>query len=121
MKDYQLTDHHAKELIFDAFATGRSIMPVSQFRDVAGLYFQSEPQRERFPDRTLWSLNNAFTESAKGLKNPDAQARAEVSIGRYFAWVASLATGESVAIPALPAPASDPTWEVLGPEGDPLD
>jgi hypothetical protein len=35
--------------------------------EVAHTYFRDERQREWFPDRSLWSLNNAFTQVVKEL------------------------------------------------------
>ncbi len=52
--------------------------------EVAHTYFRDERQREWFPDRSLWSLNNAFTEVLKELPiNP--QNAANIAICRAFA------------------------------------
>jgi hypothetical protein len=83
MKDAGLTDGRAKEVIFDAFARS-PILPRRLFPIVSGLYFDDEEQRARFPDRTLWSLNNAFTEAVKILK-PEPQVNGQLRIGRFFA------------------------------------
>ena len=77
------SDGRAKELIFDAFARC-PILPRRLFPIVSGLYFDDEEQRSRFPDRTLWSLNNAFTEAVKVLR-PEPQANGQLRIGRFFA------------------------------------
>jgi hypothetical protein len=51
--------------------------------DVHRLYFDDQEQREKFEARSLWSLNNAFSEIVKKLA-VTPQQRAGVSIGRYF-------------------------------------
>jgi hypothetical protein len=87
MKEYELADELAKALIHDAFAANR-VSRVALFPHVSRLYFADEQQRAKFPDRTLWSLNNAFTEAAKLLqtpkKGPGLKLAAEDRIGRYF-------------------------------------
>jgi hypothetical protein len=84
MKNMELTDTEAKSLIFDAFAFERPVMNRRMLPEVAHTYFRDERQREWFPDRTLWSLNNAFTQAVKGLPvNP--QNAANIAIGRTFA------------------------------------
>ena len=45
---------------------GASLGEVMSF--VSGLYFRDQAQRAKFPDRTLWSLNNAMTEAVKALR-----------------------------------------------------
>jgi hypothetical protein len=82
MKDARLTDTQAKSVIFDAFAR-RPILPGCLFRHVSRLYFDDAEQRDRFPSASLWTLNQAFTESAKLLR-PEPQARGLLAIGRYF-------------------------------------
>ena len=83
MKNADLTDGRAKELIFDAFARN-PILSRRLFPIVSGLYFDDDEQRAKFPDRTLWGLNNAFTEAVKILK-PTPQADGQLRIGRFFA------------------------------------
>jgi hypothetical protein len=109
MKDGALSDAMAKELIFDAFAR-KPILPRMLFPIIAGLYFDDEEQRARFPDRTLWSLNNSFTEAVKILK-PAPQASGQLKIGRYFGKVLRRSAGSQVALPApvvVVEPAEDP-------------
>ena len=77
MKNADLTDGRAKEVIFDAFARN-PILPRRLFPIVSGLYFDDDEQRAKFPDRTLWGLNNAFTEAVKILK-PSPQAERPAS------------------------------------------
>ncbi len=85
-KNIELSDAEAKALIFDAFAFERPVMNRCMLPEVAHTYFRVERQREWFPDRTLWSLNNAFTQVVKALPvNP--QNSANIAIGRAFARV----------------------------------
>lgn len=83
MKGLDLAPTTAKELIFDAFAASNPCLPVRLFGDVARLYFDDPEQRAKFPDPTLWSLNNAFTEAVKKLR-PTGQFQYGQRIGRYF-------------------------------------
>jgi hypothetical protein len=84
MRNFDLTDASAKAIIYDAFMGSRAVMPMRLIDDIHRLYFADEKQAEMFPDRSLWSLNNAFTEGVKELKaNP--QVRAGLEIGRFFA------------------------------------
>jgi hypothetical protein len=82
MKDFRLSDGRAKELIYDAFASS-PVLPVRLFPVVARLYFDDDAQREKFRDRSLWSLNNAFTEAVKLLK-PVPQHACGLNVGRFF-------------------------------------
>jgi hypothetical protein len=50
---------------------------------VSRLYFDDEEQRVKFPERSLWSLNNAFTEGLKVLKQ-GPQHNAGLRVGRMF-------------------------------------
>ena len=59
------------------------VAPVRLFPLVSRLYFVDEEQRARFPDRSLWSLNNAFTEAVKTLKHCPQHA-AGLRVGRMF-------------------------------------
>jgi hypothetical protein len=65
MKDASLSDGRAKELIYDAFATN-PVLPVRLLPDIGRLYFDDEIQREKFQDRSLWSLNNGWCLSVVG-------------------------------------------------------
>ena len=83
MRDFGLSDSRAKELIHDAFTGRAPAMPLRLLPVVSRLYFGDEVQHEKFPDRSLWSLNNAMTEAVKALK-PAPQANSGLRIGRYF-------------------------------------
>lgn len=84
MREFSLSDGMAKELIYDSFINPRgSVLPKHCLEDIHELYFDDEVQREKFEDRTLWSLNNAYTECVKRLE-PIAQEKRGVEIGRYF-------------------------------------
>ena len=84
MKNMEPSDVEAKALIFDAFAFERPVMNRRMLPEVAHTYFRDDQQREWFPDRTLWSLKNAFTQVVKSLPaNP--QNAANIAIGLAFA------------------------------------
>jgi hypothetical protein len=81
MRDFALTDGRAKEIIHDAFTGG--VLPLRLFPTVSRLYFDDEAQAGKFPDRTLWSIKQAFTEAVKLLK-PVPQQASGLRIGRMF-------------------------------------
>ena len=83
MRGFSLSDWQAKELIHDAFSGPDAVAPLRLFPVVSRLYFVDEEQRARFPDRSLWSLNNAFTEAVKTLKHCPQHA-AGLRVGRMF-------------------------------------
>ena len=83
MHDYDLSDERAKSILDDGFLGDRAVLPLHLLYNVHNLYFNDEAQRARFDDRSLWSLNNAFTEAVK-LCKPIPQQRYGVEIGRYF-------------------------------------
>jgi Domain of unknown function (DUF932) len=85
MKEYELSESRAKELIYDAFVQN-PIMNRRMFPVIDTLYFRNDEQRGMFPDRTLWSLNNSFTQAVKTLP-PVVQDRSSRAIGRFFARV----------------------------------
>ncbi|MDQ3748095.1 MAG: hypothetical protein M3367_03615 [Acidobacteriota bacterium] len=58
-----ITDDEARVLIYQAFLEEK--FPISLIKDGHRNYFS--PPYEAFAERTLWSLENAFTESFKGL------------------------------------------------------
>jgi hypothetical protein len=62
LRNYQLGPKDAKSFILDAFAI-HQIMPLRFLQDVVKEW--NEPRHEEFAPRTLWSLNNAFTEVQK--------------------------------------------------------
>jgi hypothetical protein len=95
MRDHRLTDGHAKGIIHDVFASG--VMPLRLFPAVTRLYFDDETQFEKFPDRTLWSLNNAATEAVKCLK-PAPQQACGLRIGRMFGRLVNRMQPEPVAV-----------------------
>jgi hypothetical protein len=82
MKNHDLTDGQAKELIYDAFAN-HEVLPLRMLPRVGRLYFEDEVQRARFQDRDLWALNNAFTEAVKELKTVPQQ-NCGLEIGQFF-------------------------------------
>jgi hypothetical protein len=102
MKNIALTDARAKELIFDAFAF-HPVLPVRLLPAVARLYFDDETQREKFQDRSLWSLNNAFTEVVKALR-PVLQQTSGLRIGRFFGRMIHRQTPDAAFTEGGPAP-----------------
>jgi hypothetical protein len=107
MRDFALTDDRAKAVIYEAFTRHHAVLPLRLLPRVHAFYFDDDEQRAKFEDRSLWSLNNAFTEAVKGLREIPQQ-RHGVAIGRYFGRVLHAGSGGSqVAIPALPAPEAE--------------
>lgn len=80
-KQNQLTDDHAKAIIYDAFIGGKLDAPKHLGRLVGEHYFN--PQYPDFEPRTTWSLQNAFTSAFKVL-DPLPQFRATADLGRFF-------------------------------------
>jgi hypothetical protein len=84
MREFSLSDGMAKQLIYDSFLNPRGpVLPKHCLEDIHELYFDDEEQRAKFADRTLWSLNNAYTEAVKALE-PVSQEKRGVEIGRFF-------------------------------------
>jgi hypothetical protein len=83
MRNFSLSDSRVKELIHDAFSGPDAVAPLRLFPVVSRLFFEDEEQRARFPDRSLWSLNNSFTEAVKTLKHGPRHA-AGLRVGRMF-------------------------------------
>jgi hypothetical protein len=81
MKNTPLPDWRAKNIIHDAFAS--RVLPLRLFPTVSQLFFRDEDQYEKFPERNLWNLSNAFTEAVKSLK-PAPQHESGQRIGRFF-------------------------------------
>lgn len=75
----QIGDDEARVLIYQAFLEEK--FPISLIKSVHGNYFS--PPWEDFRERTLWSLENAFTESFKDL-NPIAQYQTTARFGRFI-------------------------------------
>lgn len=75
----QITDDEARVLIYQAFLEEK--FPISLIKDVHRNYF--EPEWEDFRERTLWSLENAFTESFKTL-NPLTQYQTTARLGNFI-------------------------------------
>jgi hypothetical protein len=107
MKNFALTDARAKELIFDAFVSN-PILPVRLLPTVGHLYFDDETQREKFQDRSLWSLNNAFTEVVKGLRTVPQQTSG-LRIGRFFGRIIHRLDRHATIEESGPPPT---TWEI---------
>jgi hypothetical protein len=95
MRNESLTNWRAKAIVHDAFASG--VMPIRLFPVVSRLYFRDEVQAEKFPDRNLWSLNNAMTESVKLLR-PAPQQACGLAVGRMFGRLVHRADPEPIAV-----------------------
>jgi hypothetical protein len=95
MRDHALSDGMAKQILHDTFADG--VLPLRLFPVVSRLYVADDAQRERFPDRTLWSLNNALTEGVKALK-PASRHETGLRVGRLFGRLLHRARPERVAV-----------------------
>ena len=81
-----------------------AVLPVRLLPRVHAFYFDDDAQRANFQDRSLWSLNNAFAEAVKGLREIPQQ-RYGVQIGRYFGRVLHAGSaGSQVAIPTAIEP-----------------
>lgn len=83
-QNHQLPDVTAREIIYHAFIGDQLDAPKHLARRVHQEYF--EPRHPEFEPRTLWSLENAFTESFKALDPiPQYQATAKLApfLGRF--------------------------------------
>ena len=76
----QMADDEARVLIYQAFLEEK--FPIKLIKQVHRNYFA--PEWEDFRERTLWSLENAFTESFKDL-NPLSQYQTTARLGRFIA------------------------------------
>jgi hypothetical protein len=86
MKGFELSDAIAKQTVYDLFLRTK-VLPLRLLPEVHRLYFQDDEQREKFPERSLWSLNNAFTEGVKQIKSEANRMNRQLGIGRAFARV----------------------------------
>lgn len=84
-KQIKITDLEAKGLIFDVFAE-KKLMPIRLIHSVAEQWL--EPSFSEFKDRTLWSLNNAFTYAAKEMPQ-DRKFTALRHLGHMFSRISS--------------------------------
>lgn len=84
MRRARISDTQAKAILFDAFAGPATALPAHLFRETGRLYFDDAEQRDKFPDRTVWALNNAFTEAVKQVEAPDRRQVWGERIGAYF-------------------------------------
>src|SRR5262249_34951620 len=82
MRDFALTDDRASHPFSHPFPRHHAVLPVRLLPHVHRSDFDEE-QRAKFEDRSLWSLNNAFTEAVERLRQAPQQ-RCGVAIGRYF-------------------------------------
>jgi hypothetical protein len=81
LKKQKLLDNRtAQKFIYDAFMNRK--MPVSLMRSVHRQFFE-QPVYEEFDNRSLWSLENAFTHAFKKLK-PVKQFEASAKLGKLI-------------------------------------
>ena len=83
-RGFELSDLHAKGIIYDAFVARRLKAPKYLAEVVHQHYF--EPEYEEFKARSLWRMQNAFTSSFKDLDPiPQFEATARLSpfLARY--------------------------------------
>jgi hypothetical protein len=79
LKKTSISDEKAKAVMFDIFSKG--IMPKKFMEEVRNNF--ENPIHPEFQARSMWSLHNAFTKSAK--KMPiTTRFRATQEIGKYF-------------------------------------
>lgn len=93
----ELTDDEARILIYQAFLEEK--FPITLIKEVHRNYF--EPEWEDFRERTLWSLENAFTESFKGL-NPLTQYQTTAKLGKFITPLITDSLGLIPSVPLLP-------------------
>jgi hypothetical protein len=79
-RKFALNDTDAQSLIYRAFMTEK--FPVKLLRAVHQEYFVA-PSYEAFRERTVWSLENAFTSAFKELK-PVQQYGATAKLGKFL-------------------------------------
>lgn len=92
----RITDDDARVLIYQAFLEKK--FPISLIKTVHQNYFS--PGYEEFYDRSLWSLENAFTESFKEL-NPLTQYQTTARLGKFIMPI----VGQAIPVYALAEPA----------------
>ncbi|REJ76316.1 MAG: hypothetical protein DWQ47_11955 [Acidobacteria bacterium] len=93
MKERNLSENHAKLLIYEAFIEGRIRgIPKHLVRVVHKNYF--EPEHPEFQTGNLWSLSNAFTSSFKELR-PMKQFEITARLGSFMNSVRGNDTGAS--------------------------
>jgi hypothetical protein len=79
----QLSDTHAKLIIYEAFIEGKLDVGRHLVRSVHHLYFNNENGHPEFHPRTMWSLSNAFTSALKNL-DPIQQYRATGKLAGFL-------------------------------------
>jgi hypothetical protein len=80
-RGFTLSDTDAKGLIYRSFIQGELDAPERLASKVHAHYF--DPPHEEFAPRTLWSLQNAYTEAFKELE-PMPHTKALVSLNDFF-------------------------------------
>lgn len=79
-RQYQLNGTEAQSMIYRAFMEQR--FPIKLLRAVHNEYFV-HPSYEEFREKTVWSLENAFTTAFKQLK-PVQQYAATAKLGKFL-------------------------------------
>jgi hypothetical protein len=85
MQAVELAESQAKALIYDAIVR-LGAMPLRLAKEVDRLYFRDQAQAAMHPDRSLWGLNNAFTQAAKLLPLQSQQDHGP-KVGNFFSRV----------------------------------
>lgn len=80
-RELTITDDDAKLIIYDAFKSAYLKLPLRFLNSVHQHYF--EPEEKDFPERTLWSLSNAFTAMVKELP-PIKQFQVTAKLGSFL-------------------------------------
>lgn len=93
----ELSEDEARLLIYQAFLEEK--FPITLIKEVHRNYF--EPEWEDFRERTLWSLENAFTESFKNL-NPLTQYQTTARLGKFLTPLIASSLGSVPQVPLLP-------------------
>lgn len=97
----QLSESEAKAIIYRAFVQQELDAPERLAKRVHEEYFN--PRHEEFAPRTLWSLQNAYTEAFKEL-DPQPQYKALASLD---AFINSLGIVDAEIVGEIPAPEID--------------
>jgi hypothetical protein len=79
-RNFQLTEDHARSIIYQAFMTQK--FPVKLLRAVHQEFFVS-PSYAEFQQKTVWSLENAFTTAFKKLA-PVQQYTVTAKLGKFL-------------------------------------
>jgi hypothetical protein len=80
LKGQALSDLEAKAMICDSVVKG--VLPAKMLAPVHKAYF--DPPHAEFEARTMWSLQNAYTETAKLIEKPNIALEFSQAVGAMF-------------------------------------